>query len=431
MDLTILGIFLVATLIVGLSYGRQVKTIQDYALGGQNFSTYTLVATIIATFASGSGFFIHTQNTYMKGFYHMTPFLGVPVELWLQGRLAIRMGEFMNHVSIAEAMGSMYGKTVQLITAFSSILARVGYIAIQFKIIAKVIVMLFGINSELATMIATSIVILYSAFGGIKSVTFTDVLQFFTFGTVLPILALVMWRSIKNPAEAVGTLTSNSAFDFQQLTSWNVTSLSILGLFLYYATPTMQPELFQRISMAKDVRQARRVLTYSAGGLLLVYLIAYWIGMLILVDNPGLEKTEVVPYMVKQYTSSGLLGLLGAGIVAMAMSTADSSLNSISVMFAHDFVRPLTGQKESSVMHARLFSVVAGSSALFMALYNQDLLKLVLLSVAFYKPIFVIPFLMAVLGFRTSSRAVLLSMVAGAITVAICQTFFTAVPSVI
>lgn len=55
-DIGIFAVFLAITLVVGLSYGRSVKTIRDYALGGKNFSTVTLVATIVATYSSGSGF---------------------------------------------------------------------------------------------------------------------------------------------------------------------------------------------------------------------------------------------------------------------------------------------------------------------------------------------------------------------------------------
>lgn len=43
--------------------------------------------------------------------------------------------------------------------------------------------------------------------------------------------------------------------------------------------------------------------------------------------------------------------------------------------------------------------MIVGVIALFLALYNQDLLKLVLLSVSFYMPIFAMPMLCAVLGF--------------------------------
>ena len=49
--------FLALDLVVGLRYGRGVKTIGDYALGGRNFSTNTLVIATVATYMSGSGFF--------------------------------------------------------------------------------------------------------------------------------------------------------------------------------------------------------------------------------------------------------------------------------------------------------------------------------------------------------------------------------------
>ena len=57
-DIAIVVGFLALTLIVGLGHGQKVKTIKDYALGGRNFSTAALVATTVATWASGSGFFV-------------------------------------------------------------------------------------------------------------------------------------------------------------------------------------------------------------------------------------------------------------------------------------------------------------------------------------------------------------------------------------
>ena len=64
LDIAILAIFLLITLIVGMGHGRQVKSIKDYALGGKNFSNITLTATIVATYASGGGFFIAIENTF-------------------------------------------------------------------------------------------------------------------------------------------------------------------------------------------------------------------------------------------------------------------------------------------------------------------------------------------------------------------------------
>ncbi len=41
------------------------------------------------------------------------------------------MGELLNNLSVAEAMGDLYGRAVQVIIAISGILGRLGYLAIQ------------------------------------------------------------------------------------------------------------------------------------------------------------------------------------------------------------------------------------------------------------------------------------------------------------
>ena len=110
LDIAILSLFLLITLAVGMSHGRQVKSIKDFALGGKNFSTITLAAAIIATYASGGGFFIDIGNTYTQGLYYiMAVMVGTPLGMWFNTRLAMRMREFMHHVSVAEAMGSLLG----------------------------------------------------------------------------------------------------------------------------------------------------------------------------------------------------------------------------------------------------------------------------------------------------------------------------------
>ena len=63
-DVLIVIIFLIINLVVGLYYGRKVKTVKEYALGGRNFNTATIAATIVATWIGGSSFGINLYGTY-------------------------------------------------------------------------------------------------------------------------------------------------------------------------------------------------------------------------------------------------------------------------------------------------------------------------------------------------------------------------------
>jgi Na+/proline symporter len=153
------------------------------------------------------------QNIYTSGLQFMIPLLGSTICLLFTGRvLAIRMGEFLHNLSVAEAMGDLYGKHVRMVTAISGILGAIGYMAIQFQVIAKMITFILGVKGPGVTIAAASVVILYSAFGGIRSVTITDVFQFIAFSIFIPILGLVVWNHLKDPSRVIHTLATHPVF---------------------------------------------------------------------------------------------------------------------------------------------------------------------------------------------------------------------------
>jgi Na+/proline symporter len=319
-DISIFVVFLAINLVVGLMYGKRTANLREYAIGDKTFSTATLTATIVATWSSGSSLFLNIENTYSSGLYYIIARLGLPLGILLTAQLAKRMGEFLNNVSVAEAMGDLYGRTVQIITAFSSILAKIGYTAMQFKVISKMLAMVFHVEGVGITCLAAAIIIAYSTVGGVKAVTFTDVLQFFTFGTIIPILALTIWNNIQDPTQIIATLKHNPNFDITQIVSWGPKLRSNLSLLVYFAIPGIYaPEIFQRIAMAKDIRQVKQSLTYSAGLFLLIFFFTAWIGILLLTDNPNLAPNQVIPFMINHHTYTGLRGHVYSGFFAKCL----------------------------------------------------------------------------------------------------------------
>ena len=71
LDLSIVMAFLIANLSFGLLSGRGIKNIKEYALGGRNFSTATIVATIAATWIGGSNFSITIAETHKQGIFFL------------------------------------------------------------------------------------------------------------------------------------------------------------------------------------------------------------------------------------------------------------------------------------------------------------------------------------------------------------------------
>ncbi len=82
-DIAIVILFLIVNLIVGLSSGRGIRTIREYALGNRNFSTATIAATIVATWLGAHSFSITVSETYSQGWYFVIPGLGDAISFFI------------------------------------------------------------------------------------------------------------------------------------------------------------------------------------------------------------------------------------------------------------------------------------------------------------------------------------------------------------
>lgn len=415
-DIIIFAVFLVANLVVGLLHSRQVVSLRDYSVGRKDFSTATLVSTIVVSWVGGWYVFEILGNTYKDGLYFVIIISGAFICLWLVGQLAVRMGEFLNNLSVAEAMGDLYGKAVRIIVAATGLLNVLAAVAMEFKVISKVITLLFDIDSAWVPwipVIAAIIVIMYSVFGGIRAVTFTDVLQFFTFGTFLPILALVIWNNLKDPNQVAHMLATNPNFNLREVIGWNPKFIDTLAMFLWFVIPAIDPVVFQRISMAQNVEQVKRSFRYAGIIGLLAGLSLVWVAILLLANDPNLEPEKLLNHVIKNYTTEGFRGFIGIGITALAMSTADSYLNASAVLLTNDIAKPLGINVQREALFAKALCLLSGLFALLIALRITGVLELLQFANSFYMPIVTVPLLLALFGFRSSKRAVLLGMALG------------------
>ena len=420
LDVLLVLLFLAVNIIVGFwSRGRSQSFI-EYAVGDKKFSTPVLTATIVATWLSGVTFFLDLEGTYNRGLYYiLAKIIGWGIGLLITGQvIGPRMGKFLDYISVPDILGAHYGPKVQAIAGISVVLTTVGYISLQFKAIAKVVAVLFAYHGIEVTVVTAIVVILYSAVGGVKSVTFTDVVQFFTFGTLLPLLALAVWNRMEAaPVQVTAVLDNDPRFSFREVLRWTPDLRGALALMFYLMTPALPVQLFQRMVMARNVKQIKESFMWATILCLAADLLIMWVALLLLADQPGLGSEQQLPYLVKHYAYPGLKGLLGIGIIALAMSTVDSALNSTAVVIANDIVPRLVPGHKTSLSTAKAATLGLGFTALLIAVQLQDLLTALLLSASFYAPIVVIPMLLTVFGFQTSRRVVLLAMGAGFVTV--------------
>lgn len=421
-DIAIFVAFLAINLGLGLFYSRNIKNISEYAVGHRNFSTATIVATIVATWLFGSSIALNLYESYQNGLYFIIPGVADGFSFFVVAYFyAPRMREFLGNLSVAEAMGNIYGKKVRMVTGISAIIPAIGNIALQFSILILILTEFLGIPSAYAIIGSSFIVITYSTFGGIKAVTFTDVIQFFTFGVVIPMLAFIIWRSVDNSQAVVEILNHHPNFNIKEFFDiQNPRFLDTLVLFLFFLIPGLDPAIFQRIAIAKNTFQVSKSFYISGIIIICCYLTLDFTGLLLIADNAqGFDQSNVVGYVLNNYMSIGFKGIFIIGLTAMLMSTADSYINCAAVIFSNDLCRSIGIElnEKRTLLLARFSAFLIGVCGLTLSLYATNILSIILSTYCFYMPIVSVPLLLAIFGFRSSSRAVLIGMAAGFITV--------------
>ena len=419
--------FLVLNLIVGLYYGRKVKNIKDYSLGGRNFSTGALVSTIVATWIGGDYLFITIAEVYTTGLHYAVGCLGMVVCLLLNAYIfAPKMQEFLGSISVASAMGDLYGKHVRLISAIGGVIASTGFIAVQFKVFGYILNDFLGLSGNYSIFLAALVVIIYSSIGGIRSVAFTDVIQFFTFVVLIPVLGIIIWNDLTNTTSfSLVNAFNKPLFNYDEFLGFsNPKFWSVLLLFLLFSIPDLNPTIFQRVSIGRNVTQVKKAFGISALLLMMILIGMSWIAFLLFNLNPNLEPQNLVQYIINNYSHTGIKSFIMIGVIAMCMSTSDSNINASSVLLTHDFCHPLNLKFKSELILSKIIAVILGILSLYLALLDYDLLPLVFMTQSFYIPIIDVPLILAILGFRSTTKSVLIGMGAGFVSVILWRIYF-------
>ncbi|SPR12226.1 sodium:proline symporter [Orientia tsutsugamushi] len=431
-DIILVGLFLIANLAIGLWYGKEVKSVRDYAISGRNFSTAALTATLLATWIGGGTFSFRLYEIYSIGILAVLGVIGHILNFLITAYVLIpRMQEFLGKLSVSDVMGDLYGKHVRIITAICSIIKASTGIAIQIKVFSTMFNHFLGMDSVYATIISSMVVIIYSAFGGIRAVVFTDVFQSLAFGAFIPTLAILIWGMFGSWEAIVNTLTINPIFDPKILLDYSsYNTLKYYGVFFYRFFPEMNPPMFHRVLLARSTVQAANAFKIMLFMYLSFCIFAGFIGLTLLSSHQNIDASNLVPYIIDSYAYPGFKGLVVIGISAMLMSTADSHINSASIIFVNDLCKPLglfQNNEKLEFKAVRIFAIFIGVVGLYMALLQKNLLDVLLFGASFYTPIIGIPLMFTILGFRTTTRVIVSGMIAGISTTFIWNKYFNVI----
>jgi len=189
-DHLIVYAFLLFTLIVGWWAGRGVKDMREYVLANKRFGTVALVLTFLAT---NTGIINVVDEIEKIGIIlPVSIILGLAIRHCILALfIAPKMAPFSKSLTMGDVMGTLYGNNSQIITGVLGFFTAICIAGMELIVLGILCESLLGLDYRWGVNLGGVILAIYSAHGGIKAVTATDVFQFLVLLIVLPIIAVL------------------------------------------------------------------------------------------------------------------------------------------------------------------------------------------------------------------------------------------------
>lgn len=417
LDTFIVVSYLLIILYIGIKAGGEVNNLKDYAISKKKFSTPTVIATIFATAVGGGTTIGLAEKAFSMGIIFLLPSFGNFIGYMFYSYIILHTTLFVkdNSFSVGELIGKLYGKSARVITGFLAICASLGYVSAQVGSIGYIVNYFFDISFFWGVIIGYGVVIIYTTFGGIRSVVFTDVIQFGVMIVAIPLLCNIGLGQIGGMAKLIESVPiENITFINDKMSISQLIILCITFAFIGF-----NPSFIQRLLIVKDQKQASYSVFFSSLITIPFFFLVVGIGLIALSMNPTLNSNFAFPYLIDQILPVGLKGILIAGLLSAMMSTADSDLNMIGISAVNDIFIPLCKQRLNSkqeVILARVCTFTFGILSIFIPLYFKNIIDIILFFTDFWAPTIIIPLTMSILGKKVSSQAFLICVMSGALS---------------
>lgn len=382
-------ILLTFALYIGIAVYNKAKQTSDFYVAGRGVPPIFNGMAIGADWMSAASFIGLAGTIMLLGYDGLAYIMGwTGGYLLLTFLLAPQLRKYGRY-TVPEFIGDRYNShTARVIAAICTIIISFTYSIGQLSGSGVVIGRLFEIDAKLGTMIGVVLIAFYAAFGGMKGITWTQVAQYIILiiAYLIPVIFMSLqitgnpapWLSYGKIVEEMGELDRQLGISeyfapFTNGTKWQFLALMFTlmagtaGLphviVRFYTVSTMKAARWSGawailfigllyLSAPAYAAFSRFILMTQVAGQKLTELPAWtesWVntGKLQIADGNGdgilqwselIISNDIVVMATPEIANLGLfiIGLVAAGAMAAALSTAGGLMIAISSSFAHD-----------------------------------------------------------------------------------------------
>ena len=419
-DQVIVVIYLIGILILGVWAGKGVSNIKQFSVAGRSFGSMVIFLTLSASFIGGGFSMGNAEKVFLFGIVNIFALWGFSIkEILVATLIAPKMDKYPNAISVGDIMYENYGNFAKIVTGILSIILCAGILGAQVGAIGYIFNVFLDIPQLYGILVGCGIVIVYSTIGGMRSVVFTDIVQFFILSIGIT-MTLIFGYFHVGGWSAITESVPATHFTFLGTDTTLVPFISLFLTFLLGET-LIQPYV-QRLFLSKDATHTARGTFWSGIFSFPFFAITGLIGIIALTIDPDLNPNLSMPFVIMEVLPIGLKGLVIAGVISIVMSSADSFLNGASVAFTHDVVKPLRSKEmdeKKELIVTRVFNIFVGVLAVIIAIKIKSILDILIYSYNFWSPVMLVPLVAAILGVKANVKHFIAGASAGIIGVVI------------
>ena len=354
LDLVVIGVYLLATLGLGLWLTRRQSSSTDYFLGARDLPAWAILLSIVATETSA----LTVVSVPGVGARGDLSFLQLTFG-YLVGRIAVAAwllpGYFTGQQETAyQRLETRFGGGTRRLVSATFLVTR--FLGDGVRIFAGAIplALVTGWTVPTAILVMGLVTLAYTWLGGLKAVVWADVIQLLVYvGGGLVALGLA-W-SASGGAEAALARAAEAGKLRWLIPAVNFTETYTLlgglvgGAMLSAASHGTDHLIVQRLLATRSLQEARTALVGSGVVVVFQFLLFLLVGSAIWAAGlapEGMLPDAIFPTFIVEQMPAGARGLLIAGILAAAMSTISSSINALASSVTYDFYAGTTGRTD-------------------------------------------------------------------------------------
>ncbi len=362
-DLAIIGLYLLAMVGIGLTFAKRTSHTEAFMAADRSLPGWAVGLSIFGTFVSSISFLANPGKAYASNWNAFVFGLSLPLAAWIATRYFVpfyrKHGTVSAYTHLEERFGTwarIYAVACYLLTQ----VARVG--TILYLVALAVAPLLPGFDTWLLIAIVGTLVTIYTLTGGIEAVIWTDVIQsiVLTVGMLI-CLALLLADMPEGPQQIFAIANKHDKFNLGSFSLLEGITSTFWVVLIFGVVSNLQnfgidQSYVQRYATAASDRAARKSVWLGALLYLPISAVLFFIGTALfayytvhpetlpMVDGKVLTD-QVFPHFIGTKLVVGLRGVMIAAILAAAMSSVDSSLNSSATLVLCDLYRRFRGRE--------------------------------------------------------------------------------------